>query len=126
MKLLLDTHTIVWWLCEPAILSKRAFDALSDESNEVLVSAACGYEIEVKRERDAMLSVVPEDLHQAVFEQDFDWLPITAEHAIVAGRLPRHHGDPWDRLLIAQAILERAVLVTCDGRVKPYATTTLW
>lgn len=126
MKLLLDTHTIVWWLCDPASLSRRAFAAISDDANEVIVSAACGYEIEIKRERDPLLSTVPEDLRQAVFEQDFEWLPITAEHAIVAGRLPRHHGDPWDRMLIAQAMVERATLVTCDGRLKPYAVTTLW
>jgi PIN domain nuclease of toxin-antitoxin system len=126
VKLLLDTHTVVWWLSEPDNLSRRAFAAISDEANEVVVSAACGYEIEIKRERDPLLAIVPEGLEQAVFEQDFDWLPVTAEHAITAGRLPRHHGDPWDRILIAQAMLEEAVLVTCDGRLKPYAASTLW
>ncbi|MGE5501582.1 MAG: type II toxin-antitoxin system VapC family toxin [Ignavibacteriales bacterium] len=126
MKLVLDTHAIVWWLCEPEALSRRAFAALSDEANEVLVSAACGYEIEIKRERDPLLGSVPEGLHDAVFEQGFDWLPITAEHAIVAARLPRHHGDPWDRLLVAQAMLEGATLVTCDGRLKPYGAALLW
>lgn len=126
MKLLLDTHAIVWWLSSPQVLSRVAFAAIGDEANEVLVSAACGYEIEIKRDRDETLRRVPEQLHETVIAQGFIWLPISAEHAVTAARLPLHHRDPWDRILVAQATEQDAVLVTCDGRISAYDVSTLW
>jgi PIN domain nuclease of toxin-antitoxin system len=124
--LLLDTHAIVWWLCSPQALSREAFAAISDKDNEVLVSAACGYEIEIKRDRDDTLRRVPEGLHDAVVKQGFLWLPIGADQAIDAARLPLHHRDPWDRILVAQADDQDAALVTCDARIGVYGVPTLW
>ena len=126
MKLLLDTHAIVWWLAAPAKLSTLALAAISDEDNDILVSAACGYEIEIKRDRDETLRNVPEPLRAAVVEQGFGWLPISAEQAIAAARLPLHHRDPWDRILIAQAFEEGAQLVSCDARMAAYGVPILW
>lgn len=126
MKLLLDTHAIVWWLGAPEALSARAFAAVGDKSNQILVSAACGYEIEIKRSRDAALRRVPDSLYDAILAQDFAWLPIQAEHAITAARLPAHHRDPWDRILVAQAMDQDAVLVSCDTHMKAYDVATLW
>ena len=126
MKLLLDTHAVVWWLCSPARLSTAALTALSDGKNEILVSAASGYEIEIKRDRDETLRNVPESLKAAVVEQGFVWLSISAEHAIAAALLPMHHRDPWDRILIAQALEEGAQLVSCDARMEAYGVPILW
>lgn len=126
MRLLLDTHTIVWWLCAPEALSREAFAAIGDKDNEVLVSAACGYEIEIKRERDQTLRRVPERLYETVVAQGFIWLPISAEQAVTGARLPMHHRDPWDRILVSQAIDEDATLVTRDARIVAYGVPTLW
>jgi PIN domain nuclease of toxin-antitoxin system len=126
VKLLLDTHAIVWWLCSPTKLSTAALTALSDGANEILVSAACGYEIEIKRDRDETLRNVPESLKVAVLEQGFIWLSISAEQAIAAALLPMHHRDPWDRILIAQALEEGAQLVSCDARMESYGVPILW
>jgi PIN domain nuclease of toxin-antitoxin system len=126
LKLLLDTHAVVWWLSAPEALSAQAFAALGDKNNQILVSAVCGYEIEIKRNRDAALRRVPDSLHDAILAQDFAWLPIQAEHAITAALLPAHHRDPWDRILVAQAMDQDAVLVSCDTQVKAYGVPTLW
>jgi PIN domain nuclease of toxin-antitoxin system len=126
VRLLLDTHTIVWWLCAPEVLSRWAFAAIGERDNEVLVSAACGYEIEIKRDRDEMLRRVPERLYETVLAQGFTWLPIGADHAISAALLPMHHRDPWDRILIAQAMDQVATLVTRDVRISAYDVSTLW
>lgn len=126
MKLLLDTHAIVWWLCEPGMLSRAAYSAIGDDANEVLVSAACGYEIEIKRRRDVTLQGVPEPLHETVLAQGFGWLSISAEDAIAAARLPLHHRDPWDRILVTQAAQQSATLVTRDPFVAAYGLPTLW
>jgi PIN domain nuclease of toxin-antitoxin system len=126
MRLLLDTHALVWWLRATSRLSRRAFDAISDPDNQVLVSAASAYEIEYKRTRDPLLAAVPEPIGPAVFAQDFDWLAVTPEVAAAAARLPPHHGDPWDRILVAHAADQQAVIVTVDGKIAAYGAPVLW
>jgi PIN domain nuclease of toxin-antitoxin system len=126
MKLLLDTHVFVWTTIQTVRLSGRAKSLISDRANVVLVSAISAYELEFKRPRDALLSLMPTDLGEAVQAQDFEWLPLTPEHATVAGRLPRLHGDPFDRLLAAQALVEQAVVVTRDPLIAPYGAPVAW
>ena len=126
MKLILDTHAFIWAAIEPGRLSARVADLLMDRSNTVLVSAASAYEIEFKRSRDEQLMGLPLNLRIAVEMMDFAWLPVGPDHAIAAGRLPRLHGDPFDRILVAQALSEHAALVTLDSRLPPYGATTLW
>lgn len=126
MKLLLDTHAIVWWLSRPEALSRVALAAIADRSNTVLVSAASAYEIEIKRSRDATLARIPETLQDAVLTVGFTWLAIDAAHGIAAAKLPLHHRDPWDRILVAQAAAEDARLVTCDRQLSAYDATILW
>ncbi|MFT4252672.1 MAG: type II toxin-antitoxin system VapC family toxin [Caulobacter sp.] len=126
MKLLLDTHAVIWWLAKPEALSRAAFDAIGSKSNAVLVSAASAYEIEIKRHRDATLASIPEALYDAVVATGFTWLAIKAEHASAAAKLPLHHRDPWDRILVQQAADEGAQLVTCDRALAAYDAPILW
>jgi PIN domain nuclease of toxin-antitoxin system len=114
MKLLIDTHVLIWWLIEPSRLSSDGLNALTADNVEVLVSVVSAYEIELKRSADPLLQRIPEDLVGAVFAEGFDWLDIAPEDAVTAGRLPRHHRDPWDRLLIAQGARRRIPIVTKD------------
>lgn len=126
VKLLLDTHVIIWAAVEPDRLSVRARDAVSDPDNDLMLSAASAYEIEYKRERDDALRNIPPDLRTAFAAYGLTWLDVTAEHAAAAGRLPRHHGDPFDRLLIAQAVAEGAFLVSADRRFPAYGVAMIW
>lgn len=126
MRLLLDTHVLVRSSLAPDALPLRAAGALFDLSNEILVSAASAYEIEYKRPRDAELQRLPTDLNGLVEAQRYAWLSVSWEDARDAGLLPPHHRDPFDRLLIAQAVRLGAVLVTADRRIPAYGHPTLW
>ena len=126
MKLILDTHALVWATVEPSRLSARVRDMISDPENVCLISAVSAYEILYKRDREPILQRLPEDLEQALTTSDFSWLSITAAHAAAAARLPRHHRDPWDRILLAQAVAEDAVLLTADTRMKAYDAQIVW
>ena len=126
MKLLVDTHVLIWWLTDVARLSPRARAALEDPDNEPLVSAVTGYEIELKRPVDGLLQRLPLDLEEVVLAEGFGWRMITAADAITAGRLPLHHRDPWDRLLIAQALLHGLPIVSVDRRFPAYGLTLIW
>lgn len=125
MNLLLDTHVLLWWLDDNPALSKTARTAIREASNSVLVSAATAWEISIKQAIGKLDA--PDDLEIAVGASRFQPLPITTlAHAIAAGRLPRHHDDPFDRMLVAQARIEGLTLVTHDSRIRAYDVPTLW
>lgn len=126
MNVLIDTHILIWWLTDPDQLSRRAYNAVADDGNEVFVSAASGYEIELKRPQDALLQALPLDLEHAVAREEFRWRPIMASDALAAGRLPLHHRDPWDRIIVAQALQDGWPLVTADTRLNDYGAKVLW
>ena len=126
MTHLIDTHVLIWWLTEPSRLSPGCLDSLGSGDVTVLVSAVSAYEIEFKRHIDPLLQRLPTDLATAVFSEGFDWLPIAPEDAIIAGQLPRHHRDPWDRLLIAQGIRSRCPIITRDSAFQAYDVELLW
>ena len=126
MRLLLDTHALVRTSLAPDALPRRVTDVLFDLSNEIFVSAVSAYEIEYKRPRDSELQRLPADLSTIVEEQKFTWLGVSWEDARDAGLLPPHHRDPFDRLLIAQAARQGAILVTADRRIPAYGYPTLW
>lgn len=126
MKLLLDTHAFVWAMAKSHLLSSRAARLIADGANVILVSAVSAYEIEYKRGRDPILSRLPADLDEAVKRLGFDWLDLSPAHAVMAGRLPRLHGDPFDRMLAAQALAEHATLLTCDAGVLAYGPVVAW
>ena len=126
MRLLLDTHALVWWLTNNPRLSAAARSAVAAPSNSVYVSSCSGYEIAYKHQRGRFAVALPYPLGELVRRQRFTGLPITVEHAEAAGRLPGPHRDPWDRLLIAQAQIEALTIVTVDPVFASYGVPVLW
>ena len=124
MSLLLDTHTLLWWLSDAPALKAEAREAIGQASTVVYVSAASAWEISIKKALGKLDS--PDDLHAALVANHFQPLPITIVHAISAGQLPRHHDDPFDRMLIAQAQAEQLTLVTHDTMFRPYGILVIW
>jgi PIN domain nuclease of toxin-antitoxin system len=123
-RLLLDTHTVLWWLADDPNLSTAARDAIADPINEPLVSAASIWEIAIKRTLGKLTA--PEDLPDRISEQDLGWLPVLPGHAWQVRALPMHHGDPFDRILIAQALVEKLPIVTVDARFSDYEIDVHW
>jgi PIN domain nuclease of toxin-antitoxin system len=117
LNLLLDTHVLLWWLAASERLSRRARQTII-ESARVYVSAASIWEISIKVARGRLL--VHGDLEAHLATNHFVALPVTVAHAIAAGSLPCHHGDPFDRMLIAQASIESLTLLTADERQAAY------
>jgi len=123
VELLLDTHAFLWWLADDQKLGARARAAIADGANAVFVSAASAWEIAVKRANGKLDA--PGDIRAWIDENGFAALPISVEHAIASADLPKHHPDPFDRLLVAQAMLERLVLVAHDGEISRYGAAML-
>ncbi len=123
MRLLLDTHVLLWALADPDELSSSARAAIEDGSTFVGISAASVWEIAIKRARGRLSA--PEDLPRALHRLGFEPLAITVEHAIAAGALPRHHADPFDRMLVAQALIEGFTIVTRNPDFAPYGVPLL-
>ena len=128
MRLLLDTHAFLWWLTDSPRLSEPARQAIADETNEVLVSAASAWEITTKHRLGRLPNseAVASDVKGVIARQDFDELPIIVEDAARAGALPGPHRDPFDRLLIAQALLGNLVLVSNETLFDRYGVRRLW
>ena len=128
MRLLLDTHAFVWWLAGSERLSQSARCAIIDEENEKLVSAASAWEITTKYRLGKLPSAeaVALDVADAIASQGFYELPITVDDAARAGALPGPHRDPFDRMLIAQALLGNLVLVSNEPLFDQYGIRRLW
>lgn len=123
MRLLLDTHILLWWLADDPLLPAVAGAAIAEPGNQVLVSAASAWEISIKRAVGRLAA--PDDLLDAMAANEFRALSITAAHGIAAGGLPPHHADPFDRMLIAQAQIETLTMLTVDRRFSPYEVDIL-
>jgi PIN domain nuclease of toxin-antitoxin system len=123
MRLLVDTHVFIWWDDSAAALSRDLREALTDPTNEVYVSAATVWEIAIKR-RSGKINFAGE-IVAAVAANGFQPLAIAPQHAEHAGGLPFHHSDPFDRLLVAQAMLEGLVLATQDRKILLYGVAVL-
>lgn len=126
MRLLLDTHALIWWLTDDAHLSESARQAIAAAENEVFASACSGYEIAYKQQRGRLPSPLPLSLWDLIRRARLVALPITAEHAESAGRLPGPHRDPWDRIMMAQAVAEHCHMVTIDKVFSDYEIPVLW
>jgi PIN domain nuclease of toxin-antitoxin system len=128
VRLLLDTHALIWWLAGDALLSRAVRRALTDEGNDVFVSAASAWEIATKHRlgKLAAAATLASDVAAAVAGQGFIELPITLRHAQAAGGLPGTHKDPFDRMLIAQASLENMMLVSRETVFDAYGVHRLW
>lgn len=123
MRLLLDTHALLWWIGDEKRLNKPAFAAITDRANEIFVSAASLWEISTKRNLGKLDA--PENMCGIVQEKGFVDLPISMAHAEAAGALPLHHGDPFDRMLVAQAKIEGLTLMTDDPRMELYGVRSV-
>ena len=123
MRLLLDSHVLLWFLWQSPLLGARATVAIADPDNEVFVSAASIWEIALKRAK-ALLDA-PGNLSSVVEQAGFVPLPLSLMHAEQAAMLPVHHRDPFDRMLIAQAQAEGLVLVTRDAHIRRYGIRTM-
>ena len=123
MNLLLDTHVLLWWLDDPALLSVKARAAIADGSNTVYVSAAAAWEIAIKRALGRLDA--PDDLEEMMAEERFLPLPIRVRHALAVASLPPIHLDPFDRIQVAQAQLENLMLATRDPFIGRYDVPVL-
>lgn len=126
MRLLLDTHALLWWALDDRRLGSKARQAIAT-STEVYVSAASIWEMAIKLGlgKLELVSLEPEDLPTLPERLGFLELAISSVHAARVADLPTHHGDPFDRLLLAQAICESLVVVTADKRFVPYGVPLL-
>jgi PIN domain nuclease of toxin-antitoxin system len=123
-RLLVDTHALLWWLSDDPWLSPVARDAIADPTNEPLVSAASVWEIAIKRSLGKLTA--PDDLPDRIADEGFAWLPISAQHAWRVRDLPLRHADPFDRVLVAQAVVEGVPIVTTDARFAEYGVDVRW
>jgi PIN domain nuclease of toxin-antitoxin system len=128
VRLLLDTHALLWWLLEDSQLSGTACTAIQDRDNQVFLSAASVCEIAIKLSLNKL--PVPDELSQgmlhAIDGSGFTPLPITLGHAYALRELPFHHRDPFDRLLVAQSMSENLALVTKDPLIRRYDVDWVW
>jgi PIN domain nuclease of toxin-antitoxin system len=128
MKALLDTHAFIWWDSDPAKLSPQARAACEDRTNVVLFSVVSAWEIQIKLHLGKLDLRLP--LAQVITNQqqtnDLQILPIDLQHVLALQDLPKHHKDPFDRLLIAQANVEEAVLISHDPVFSHYPVKVLW
>ena len=122
MNLLLDSHCLLWWLAG-APMSTQADEAIADLTNEVYVSAASMWELEIKSALGKL--TIEGDLFREVETAGLTWLPITPSHGVAAARLPMHHRDPFDRMVIAQAQLESCSIVSRNARFAEYSVALI-
>ncbi len=128
MQLLLDTHAFLWWLAGDEALSKAAQTAIANQGNGVFLSAASAWEITTKHRIGKLpgAAAIVADLDATIASQGFIGLPIGVRHGQAAGALPGPHRDPFDRMLIAQAMLENLVLVSNEEAFDAYGARRLW
>ena len=127
MKLLLDTHTFIWWDSEPSKLSERALELLINKDNIRLLSVVSLWEIQIKHQLGKL--TLNKALGENIAIQQNNYigiLPISVEQILALDSLPIYHKDPFDRLLIAQANIENAVLISCDSVFSNYSVKVEW
>jgi PIN domain nuclease of toxin-antitoxin system len=124
VRLLIDTHVLLWWRDDSLRLSDHVRREIANPNNEICVSVVTLWEIVLKRGSGKLQ--FPDDLEQVVREESFTLVPIDFRHLRTAEALPPLHGDPFDRMLIAQAIVEGAPLVTNDQAISRYGIATVW
>jgi len=128
VKLLLDTHAFLWWVLDDPHLSRRARATIGDPRSDVFFSAASAWELAIKAALGRLQ--MPRPLNDLLPEQlvlnGFDVLPVTLAHALAVAAVPPHHGDPFDRLLVAQAQIEGLSIVSSDRQLSRYGVERIW
>ncbi len=123
MTLLLDTHVVLWWQRDDRRLNREARRAIAT-ADVVWVSAASAWEVSIKQALGRLK--LSEPFHVLLAADDFTELPVTLAHASAVGDLPPHHPDPFDRVLVAQAQVEGATIVSHDRALAPYGVRMMW
>ncbi len=118
MRALLDTHVLLWWLSDHPSLKKKHREVISDGSNDIFVSAITLAEISIKVSLGKL--VAPDDLTQICVDEGFELLPLLPPHADLLRTLPWHHRDPFDRILISQAMVENLTFLSVDKACEKY------
>jgi len=128
VRLLLDTHAFLWWLIDDERLPRITHDAIAEGSNSIFVSAASAWELATKHRIGKLpgISEIVASLDEVLLGQGFKELSITVEHGRAAGALAGPHRDPFDRMLIAQAMIEEMVLVSNEQLFDNYGVQRLW
>jgi len=124
VKLLLDTHAALWFLSADERLSENAEHQLTDDGNQVLLSAAVIWEVAIKRALGKL--IVPDEYVRILLDAGVGPLPVSLDHAAAIERLPPHHRDPFDRMLVVQATMEGAAVVSRDAAFQPYGVPLVW
>lgn len=123
MRLLLDTHTLVWATTEPERVATEALRLIESSENEVFVSVVSPWELAIKLSRRRI--ELPQVFYETLRDGQFGLLPVTIPHTEVIPTLPHHHRDPFDRMLVAQAQVEGLTLVTSDREIRRYPVSIL-
>ena len=121
-RYLLDTHILIWWLYDHPNLDSAFRDSIADPNNEIIVSVASLWEIEIKRSLGKL--IIDANYFQAIENEDFTILPIYASHTLSLRNLPNIHKDPFDRILVAQALCEKLTIMTKDTIIPHYPVAT--
>lgn len=123
-RLIVDTHALLWWLADDPQLPDSARKLIADPTLEALVSVASLWEMAIKRGIGKL--EVPDDLPETIEDEGFSWLPIAPNDAWTVATLPDHHGDPFDRMLIAQAQNQEVPILSGDPRFADYEVEVRW
>ena len=128
MRLLIDSHALIWYVDQHQQLSPASHAALSDPANDLLLSAGSIWEIAIKIGLGKLVLTEPYShwMSQALSDLSITILPITVEYADAQASLPKHHSDPFDRLIVAQALVEGVSIVSADARMDAYGVTRIW
>ena len=123
MRYLLDTHTLLWWLENDKRLKNTFKKVISNPKNVIYISVVSGWEISIKQKKGKL--PLKTTVRECFEKSHFETIPITVDHILRQDKLPMHHKDPFDRMLISQAKEENLILVTNDEKIKKYSVKTL-
>lgn len=128
MRLILDTHTLIWSVDDPSKVSSAAMAAMTDPTSERFISAATIWELAIKVGQGKLTLSLPyrEWIERAIDDLDLAILPITVEYGERQAQLPDHHRDPFDRLIVAQALVDRFRVVSIDAQLDAYGIDRIW
>ena len=128
MRILIDSHVLIWYVDQDNLLSPASHAAISDPTNDLLLSAGSIWEIGIKLGLGKIILTQPFKpwINQAISDLDVTVLPLNVEYVDVQSNLPRHHGDPFDRLIVAQAVVEQVSIISADANLDPYGIIRIW